>query len=115
MADWRPSPDDYSYEELRKMTLERDAKIAELKTHIQLLQILAQVQLGQSCHFELRMVNAECEVHRWKREARALRAIVQEDHPDELEVMRGLREWHSKNRRRAREAEARIRELEGGE
>jgi hypothetical protein len=42
---------------------------------------------------------------RWRREARALRGIVQEDHPDELEVLRGLRSWHAKERRRRREAE----------
>lgn len=43
--------------------------------------------------------------HRAAREARVLRNIVQEDHPDELVVVRGLREWHAKERRLRREAE----------
>jgi len=39
------------------------------------------------------------------REARVLRGIVQEDHPDELQMVRGMREYHAKERRRRRAAE----------
>jgi hypothetical protein len=54
---------------------------------------------------EIQLAKAKRDLHLAKREARVLRNIVQQDHPDELEVMRGLREWHQKNVRRRREVE----------
>jgi hypothetical protein len=83
-------------------------QLAEAEQHIASLQALAEMQLSQSCHFERRMVDAEEAARHYKREARTLRAIVQEDHPDELVLMRGMREYHAKERSRRRNAEERI-------
>ena len=54
------------------------------------------------------------ELHRWKREARALRNIVIEDSSARnfLDEMRGLREWHAKNKRQCRQAQNRAIECE---
>ena len=45
------------------------------------------------------------ELDKWKRRARVLQAIVQEDHPDELVMVRGMREWCAGERRKRRAAE----------
>ncbi len=53
-----------------------------------------------------RIAVLETSLHRAVREARVLRGIVQQDHPDELIVMRAMRKYHMRERRRRREAEA---------
>ena len=101
----------------REMFREKvDELQSEIQSHMQtdhqqdydrIVEVLEREDALKECVEKLKR-----ELRFMKREVRVLRNIVQRDGPDELDVVRGMREYNTNQRRKCRKAEARAEVLE---